>query len=343
MPGKSKREQLAHRLSARIRKAKVKRECLHPNAPDDCRGKIVQAHTVQRKLLKKISRNGRVYMLDFDMTATQSPLRMVPKGVSKASTFTGYCGYHDNQLFAPIEDRDLRVDQHHVSLLAYRSLTMELYNKHRLSDLYTQGLDLEDHSDIQERVESLFGMAMPGTQMAISDGQILASMGQAIVNGDFSDFYYYALELDCVPQILCSAGRTLACDVNGAPVQDLASPDALDLISVNVLPHRTKYGLAVFAWYGKSEPNEQFIRSFDKVAHDRKANVLVDFMFHNVESIIVSPKWWDEQEAAVKERLLSKSYFGGSWFTPVNYPVTSDETRYVNWNVVGKPQNNLNL
>ena len=237
----------------------------------------------------------------------------------------------------------MQVDQHHVALLAYRSLTMELYNKHRLRDLYTQGLELEGDSDLQERVESLFEMTMPGTQMAISDGQVLASMGQAIVNGDFSDFYYYALGLDCVPQILCSAGRTLACDVNGAPVQDLASPNALDLITVNVLPHRTEYGLAVFAWYGKSEPNEQFINSFNNVAHYRKPNVLVDFIFHNVESIFVSPKWWDEQEDAVKERLLSKSYFGGSLFTPVNYPVTSDETRYVNWNVVGKPQTNLKL
>lgn len=343
MPGKSKREQFAHRLNARLRKAKIKRECLHPNAPHDCRGKIVRAHTVQRKLLKLIARKGKVYTLDFDMTLDESPLTMALKGVSQASTFTGYCSLHDNQLFAPIEDHDLKLDQHHAALLTYRSLSMELFNKRRVSDLNASelGIDSPDN-EFSNRLKAIHDLQKPGTDLAIRDADILVPMGQDILDDNFTDFYYYAIQLDSLPEVVCSAGRTLACDIDGNPVQDHASPSPLDLIAINVLPHRNRYGVALFSWYGQSDPNERFIESLDAKSDAEKPNLLVGIMFHNVENIFAAPRWWDGLPPDQKASLLRKFEYSGSWSTPVNFPITYDSTQYVNWTVAGI-ETNLSL
>jgi hypothetical protein len=49
-------------------------------------------------------------------------------GRNSASTFTGLCGPHDDQLFAPIEKNPLDLsDLEHLFLLAYRAATRELH------------------------------------------------------------------------------------------------------------------------------------------------------------------------------------------------------------------------
>ncbi len=86
--------------------------CLHPNAGlSTCTGKIIKAHTIQRNGgLSKIARNGHVYsalkhgrMFEESKSKPDSGPNMI--GIREASTFTGFCAQHDNELFAQIEKR----------------------------------------------------------------------------------------------------------------------------------------------------------------------------------------------------------------------------------------------
>ena len=60
---------------------------------------------------------------------------MALRGIRQASTFTGYCAYHDDELFAPIEKRALQVNEHHAFLLAYRAMGKEIFNNQIIPSL----------------------------------------------------------------------------------------------------------------------------------------------------------------------------------------------------------------
>jgi len=69
----------------------------------NCSGKIVRAHTIQRAVMARHADAGHVYHLD---TITEhKTLNLIHKvGVVKATTFPGFCNFHDTALFAPIEN-----------------------------------------------------------------------------------------------------------------------------------------------------------------------------------------------------------------------------------------------
>lgn len=50
-------------------------------------------------------------------------------GLKQASTFTGFCGRHDDVTFAPLEKRPFEGTDEQIFLLAYRVLCLELFLK----------------------------------------------------------------------------------------------------------------------------------------------------------------------------------------------------------------------
>lgn len=51
------------------------------------------------------------------------------QGVNKVSTFRGFCGKHDNELFEPIDNSPLAPTPEQIALYAYRSLCREVFVK----------------------------------------------------------------------------------------------------------------------------------------------------------------------------------------------------------------------
>ena|SRR2546422_4986942 len=94
-----------------LRKTFQKKQCLHPGAPNTCKGRIVRAHTVRRKAdLTAIARDGHVYQGRADMgTLMRTKGRVAARliGVREASTFLGFCEKHDAETFAPLETQPL--------------------------------------------------------------------------------------------------------------------------------------------------------------------------------------------------------------------------------------------
>ena len=81
------------------RKAYTKKYCLAPDAGDAaCSGGIVNAHSVQGTLLRRIARDGHVYGDVSSIGTLQRNLGQFTYGlvgVNLASTFTGFCNLHD--------------------------------------------------------------------------------------------------------------------------------------------------------------------------------------------------------------------------------------------------------
>jgi SEC-C motif len=107
--------------------------CLHPLAPADCSDRIIAAHSVQKRIgLRAIEENGHVLSFLFAMTRKfdrTSAMAPEPLGVSRASTFRGFCEKHDAALFRPIETQKWCPTKENAFLFSFRAVCYEYYAK----------------------------------------------------------------------------------------------------------------------------------------------------------------------------------------------------------------------
>ena len=321
-----------HQQAALSRKVFGKKECLHPAAPDTCKGQIVKAHTIQKRGgLTKIAENGHVLTPD----SSCEPTEMKRIGINKASTFTGFCKFHDDSLFALIEKYPLLLNRRHAFLLAFRVVSHELFLKRR-----TVELPIPDGAPFPEFLLSY----QAGARVAMTDLQPLHSeMGRALVRRSFRNTKFFAIEFDAVPQILCSGAPNVEFDFHGNRLQYLTRQEPLEYITFSLLPFSENRTVAVFAWYGKSNVNEKFIRSLSSLSNRDLPDAYVRFAFQSLENMFLAPTWWNELHDASKERLVTRydSSFRRDEFT--SFDLRPDGVKLAEWKVVGKPKTNVKL
>jgi hypothetical protein len=102
--------------------------CLEPSLK--CTGRPIRAHSVQNsRLLDLLAKNGHVIGLMTAFSPNEAPrIEFGPIGRNQATTFTGICSHHDNQIFAAIEKNELNfTDPEQLFLFAYRAAYRELH------------------------------------------------------------------------------------------------------------------------------------------------------------------------------------------------------------------------
>lgn len=119
--------------------------CLSKNG--QCNQKIIKAHSIQNKnVLSLISDStNHVHSMSHDHEAIFEKM-----SVKKASTFKGFCGYHDNRIFKYIDD-DIysNLDKDKASLLyAIRAVAKELYAKKNLVAKFEQLFSKYDNGQL---------------------------------------------------------------------------------------------------------------------------------------------------------------------------------------------------
>ena len=140
--------------------SELHRECKFKGCvfPDISCTRISQAHSIQRnKILNHIATNG--YVRSFDILKTLYTGDLEDIGIKKASSFFGFCNYHDTILFSEIENEDYKEKKEQNFLHAYRACAREFTAKweatsvlqklmttspqyfHALSIMYTGSID----------------------------------------------------------------------------------------------------------------------------------------------------------------------------------------------------------
>jgi hypothetical protein len=102
--------------------------CLWPE--ENCNEKAIRAHSVQNSMvLDALCCDGHVVMPTLDVTFSKCPAYVFRKvGRNMATTFTGLCSKHDQELFRAIEINGIDVaDPEHLFLLAYRAVLREAH------------------------------------------------------------------------------------------------------------------------------------------------------------------------------------------------------------------------
>ncbi|WP_158754623.1 SEC-C domain-containing protein [Dyella sp. S184] len=301
--------------SAISKKAFAVKFCSAPAAMHaDCTGLIVRAHTVPKSgSLAKIAENGHVYAFvptleDLIKHDGVLPPKLV--GVNGASTFTGFCSKHDNELFAPVEQENFSSRPDQCFLLSYRAYAREVYTKKAAAASAKQHLILDRGKPVIEQIgiqatSAAYGL---GLSAALNDIEHHQPRFEApLLSGDYSAVRAYVISFDAPPPVMCSGSF--------APEQDFAGLTLQDLADLSVIPHLISvtsffgglHGHVVFVWLPDDDPVcLPFVRSLASIPDSDLSSALVRFMFEFFENVHINPSWWRGLSQAHQEALIRR-------------------------------------
>ena len=334
-------------LEKQLKKNFSKKYCLHPNK-SECDGPIVKAHTIQRKGcgLLKISEEGHVLTFKPEMkTLIETDGNFLPGlvGIKQASTFTGFCEYHDRKPFELIENNSFVPEKKQCFLLSYRALCRELFTKKAAleSGKLLHQTDKGQSINIQHQVQSCVSL---NKIVLEKDLQKLSNRkkqyDKSLISDKYDNFCYYVLGLDQIPEVLCSGGFSPEFDFNGNLLQDYSNLQKdLDSFYFSLIPVK-KFGTAVFGWIeSDGAACSKFIKSLQSLNLENEiSNALIRFIFDAFENVFFKPSWWhslsDQAKTRIQDRVLSgtpnkkrkKDCLFDDGHRTVNWKVTSVHT-----------------
>jgi hypothetical protein len=327
--------------------AYAQKVCLHPD-PSTCNRGIIKAHSVQQNGgLSKIAVKGKVYGIRENNVGDLSKSNglLAPKfvGVGNASTFTGLCGFHDDQTFAPIEKKPFVSCPEHAFLLGYRHSCKEVFTKRAAANLFPhlRTGDRGQPFEMQFALQRFVDVMQEGFGQSLKEAEtIKANYDKALLTKDFSAVRYYVVRFKEVPDVLCCSGNF--------PMFDFAGNRLQRLLELNKLPDHVTFsliatdtgGAVVFSWLGDSPCSEQFVKSFHNLPDADIGDAVVRYAFEYCENSYMFPTWWDALDEAKKMALRRRITDAANVTVErKNNCLMYDGFNYVNWNVTARETN----
>ncbi len=323
--------------------------CLHPKASEDICNQIIQAHSIQKSnILESIARAGHVYQFSAEFSDLQkSNGRLIPKliGINKASTFTGFCSYHDDETFKPIETNPIQINNEHIFLIAYRALCKELYAKkfqYKTLDLVREG-DRSYNIGEQKEFQDFVNVYTSGVNAGFNDLMNSKEFyDEYLLTQNFNEVLYYVIEIDCKPEVLCSGQIHVEIDFNGnalySPEEIADFSKKLDRISFSILTKNLK-GLVIFSCFRNELKSIEFINSIVKLTDDELPNAIIRFTFEFFENTYMNPDWWEKLPTDTKESIIERMNKSVDFIERSQIALRDDGFKYVDWKVLNKVKN----
>ena len=282
-----------------FRKAFDKKYCSVPDElKGECSGDIVKAHTITKSsLLKEIAQNGHVYGFKPNpqgLIKSKGKPEFVKIGINEASTFTGFCSKHDNDIFRKIENGSFNSTKEECFLHAYRALCREYFTMKATVDV-NQKLNLKNN----------------GAEIGMSDlEKHKCDFDRMLISKNFTNFKAFIVKFKNIPTVMASGGSFPIYDFNGELLRDRK-----DFINPDIIPDTFFYnsfiseasGYFIFSWIWNSDNvRERFVNSLKQVRPDRITDAIIRFLFSSCENIFANPVWWESLGSNKQTGLINR-------------------------------------
>jgi len=289
-----------------------KGRCLHYESGHRCK-EIIKAHSIQKNgALSAIADEGHVYKLSANIGSlkkNKGQLTFKKYGINNVSTFLGFCGKHDNELFEPIDNYSLVPTDRQVLLYAYRSLCREIFVKENALELIESQLGIGIG---QNAINELLLSMKQGTAFGLKNlNKHKEIYDNSLRKNSFFNVKYVLFISKQKPTIAFSGIFFPDFDFMGRQLQNLGDHISnLKLITFCSAPMDCGWGF-LFAWHvTSSSVCVDFMRSLATMIHNND-NMLGDFLFRlvitNCENLAISPKWWERLLEDQKEQITSRA------------------------------------
>ncbi|WP_050378726.1 hypothetical protein [Chryseobacterium sp. Hurlbut01] len=124
---------------------KAKQKCSFKDCDQEA---IKFSHVLQKNgILRNISQDNHLYQFhisSFFNTEKNGKFLMKKIGINEVFTFPGFCKYHDNKIFSPIESSKIDFENRSTNILfAYRAICQEIYRKNVAKNIYEELITLK--------------------------------------------------------------------------------------------------------------------------------------------------------------------------------------------------------
>ena len=299
-------------------------ECFH-HKKNECKGAIKQSHSLQRNGRLSIvegSVNGQQVVYTFterEIDETTPCKTLKPIGKATASTFFGFCDYHDTALFSEIENKPFNDTDEHCFLNSYRSFAHSYHRKkeeakaYQLQSKFTEKLP-------KWRLEE----AIQGLNIALEEGEIAkAKLDQLMEKKEYDGLEYFTYILPEKYPIASSSVISPYYSYKGNPMNNHArKEDPFSYIMLTVLPDQGQT-IIILACFPDDLKGVNFLDELEGIPPYKLEKAISYLLMSCAENTFFSPALWDSL-GKNGQRLLCDELvrFGEDYF-----PTKFDDTK----------------
>lgn len=247
-----------------------------------------------------------------DETSANQGFEMREIGRKKATTFTGFCGVHDFEIFKPIEEVDYsKGNKEQEFLFAYRALAKEYHEKKSSLNFINKTIEICSNRNISElekffpevlsneyRLSKMISSLSPisnGLSAAIKNYEVYKkAMQQNLANSKFHSIRTETFVFPTESRIAVSALINIEFDLEGNPINIIRDPKALvDPCYLTVFPQNGKT-YVLLSYLNKRKTKYEFIKKqiLNKPIKVQK-NILSNMIVTYCENVTISPDLWN--------------------------------------------------
>ncbi len=271
------------------------KECFY-HKKDECKGKIKQAHSIQRNkrlsiIEEEISGNKMLYTFtEFEIGQKEFIKKLIPIGKAKASTFFGFCDYHDTILFSEIENKEFDNSDKHCFLHSYRSFA---HSYHRKNEEKKGNSTI---NPINKNYSEQFNKSLlTGNTFAINDLKYYKHyLDKWIENNEFGQLEYFSVVFPGLYPIACSSLISPFVSLKGYPINNHSNPNIpWSPIMLTVLPDFTQT-IIIFACFPNDKNGITFLNELEELSDYHLKKVVSTLLIYYAENTFFSPLLWNK-------------------------------------------------
>jgi hypothetical protein len=234
-------------------------------------------------------------------------------GIANASTFPGFCGAHDHDTFAPIEECELNFDDEQCFLLTYRPACMELWAQRAKANVLKTAIDQEGPFNFLEAIRDDGDIALA------ENLERKAQLDLILLSGTFGDIHALVLDFDGNPGVATAGVFAPEVDFADHPLQDIQDLETpLQYVSYSIIPSAAG-GHAIIGWHGNSAVADDFVSSLLSLDASEWPDALLRVAFESLENTYFSPHWWDDLNEEQKHWAGLRATLGAITTKPISY------------------------
>lgn len=305
---------MQNRLDIEIRKAQAQlkkdsriKECFHFDK-DSCTNQIISAHSLQKNRVlnlieDEIDGNSSVFsFLNLKYDEKGDIIGFEPLGKKFASTFFGFCGFHDNEIFKPIENKvvDIENDEH-CFLLSYRAFAKDFHAKYESIRGYKNNVDFQNKLD-----RDLLDNLIVGSEIGLRDSEIVKNRLNDILKAkSFSELEYLTFKLDYTVPIALAASINPNYSYKNEVLNKSSDPNIIyEFVNFVIQPLETGETLILLSCLPEQEKSVKFIDQLYNLKQLPFLKAISSLAISNVENTFFSPKIWEKLSNQEKQQLL---------------------------------------
>ncbi len=289
----SKNEIEFSKLISKINKKCRFKGCLFPDKTLCSSLSGIKAHSIQRnKILTSISNSGKVQCFDARKSIINHDFELV--GIGKASTFFGFCSYHDSNVFSDIENKDYINSKKQNFFFAYRAcafeyamcksvvcVTKELLNlaKNEEQRKIYSSKNYKDKTDLEDIKKKLDRFS----------GELIKTENDR----DYDIIYSKRIQLNGASLLAVNSTFSLNYDFDGNQIYNPYDYlIELPTIFLNVFPQGNKTNIIFSCFSDHLKKYEKIFDQLEKFNISQLENVVSQIIVVHCENLFISPNRW---------------------------------------------------